>query len=143
MKTWCHHVLYIDDDADDKEVFRDAVTQLNSHVICNFSCDGLSALQYLQENLMVMPDYIFVDVNMPIMGGLEFLKRLKKIPRLRTIPVIIYSTAPDPQDREEYFRLGANYVIKKPSTFQQLIDLLKSILEEPQNDSIAQSLQLK
>jgi CheY-like chemotaxis protein len=122
------HILYIDDDSEDREIFREAITKISSSYVCNVATDGSQAIQALEE-FVVMPDYIFVDVNMPVMNGRQFLETVKNTPRLRSIPVIMYSTTSFAQERNDYFRLGAKDVLVKPNTFNDICILLKSVID--------------
>ena len=122
------HILYIDDDLEDREIFRDAITQISPAYVCNVATDGRQGFQILQD-FVVMPDFIFVDVNMPVMNGRQFLEKVKSTPTFRSIPVIMYSTTSFAQERVEYFKLGAKDVLVKPNTFREICDLLKSVID--------------
>ena len=80
------HILYIDDDLEDREIFREAISEIGPGYVCNVATDGSQGLQILQD-FVVMPDFIFVDVNMPVMGGRQFLEKVKSTPTLRSIPI--------------------------------------------------------
>lgn len=121
------HILYIDDDQEDREIFQEAISEIGPYV-CNVAVDGKQGIDAL-ENFVVMPDYIFVDVNMPVMNGKQFLEKVKETPRLRSIPVIMYSTTNYAQERIEYFNLGARDVLVKPNTFHDICQLLRSVIE--------------
>jgi CheY-like chemotaxis protein len=82
----------------------------------------------LLDERVLIPDYIFVDINMPVMSGREFLNIVKNTPRLRTIPVFMYSTSSLPQERTVYISLGAREVFTKPSAFEGIKDLLLNVL---------------
>lgn len=53
-----------------------------------------------------MPNLIFLDVNMPVMNGKQFLSVIKQIPRLKSIPIIMYSTTSHQEEMKEYFKMG-------------------------------------
>jgi CheY-like chemotaxis protein len=108
-------VLYVDNDVDDHEIFCETIHRLNPETLCAVLPDGKQALAYL-ENTILLPDYIFLDVNMPIMGGVEFLQRVKKSDRFKKIPIIMYSTTKDHEAVELCKRLGALDFIVKAST---------------------------
>jgi CheY-like chemotaxis protein len=132
------HILYIDDDLEDREIFQEAISQIGPEYVCNVVTDGMQGLRAL-EDLIVMPDFIFVDVNMPVMNGKQFLEKVKTTPRLRSIPVIMYSTTSYAQERSEYFRLGAKAVLIKPNTFHDICDLLRSVIEDgPRKEELQQ-----
>jgi CheY-like chemotaxis protein len=75
-----------------------------------------------------LPDYIFVDLNMPRMGGLQFLKEIKQTETLKHIPVIIYSTSSNPGDIAKTRELGAVSFVTKPSRFSDLCNFLQSLI---------------
>lgn len=134
------HILYIDDDLEDREIFREAIYEIGPSYVCNVATDGQEGILAL-EDFVVMPDYIFVDVNMPVMNGKQFLEKVKNTPRLRSIPVIMYSTTSYSQERTEYFNMGASDVLVKPNTFHGICQLLKTIIEEGRaNDRLAQAV---
>lgn len=94
--------------------FKEAVNQLNSSVIVKEAEDGEVALTLLAEERDHLPDYIFLDLNMPRKDGRAVLKALKNDPELRKIPVFILSTSSDAKDKEDVRLLGANSFITKP-----------------------------
>lgn len=106
----------IDDDLDDQEIFMLALKDLDKPIDCVTAEDGAMALQILRDDPAFIPDYIFLDLNMPRMDGKQCLSEIKKDTRLRGIPVIIYSTSSDPRDIQETKQLGASdYIIKQTS----------------------------
>ncbi len=121
-------VLLIDDDNDDVELFTEAIHQLSPDITCWSAKDGAHALQMLNGELVVLPDYIFLDVNMPIMGGQECLSEIKSNPRLRNIPVFMYSTTSNDREIEKMKAIGAKDFVVKPPNFNHLVALLKSVL---------------
>jgi CheY-like chemotaxis protein len=115
--------LLIDDDVDDQEIFMLALTQIGDQFNCLAVNNGYEALQQLKKQ-SILPDYIFLDLNMPRMNGKECLKELKKNDRLTNIPVIIYSTSSSLNDINDTRRLGAADFITKPFSIKDLIDAL-------------------
>lgn len=122
------YFLIVDDDADDREFFKEAVTQLNSSAIVKEAEDGEVALTLLAQDRGHLPDYIFLDLNMPRKDGRAVLKALKKDPELRKIPVFILSTSSDPKDKEETRLLGANSFITKPYQMKDWGTKIQSVL---------------
>jgi CheY-like chemotaxis protein len=125
-------ILFIDDDPEDTELFCEAVAYLNRSEFINgpkedIECipvnDGCQAIELI-PTLKRKPDYIFLDINMPLMNGRECLKYLKTNPDLATIPVIMLSTTFRPDDENEFKTLGAVDCIKKPGSFNELARLL-------------------
>ena len=109
----------IDDDIDDREMFEIAVQGLEKTIEVHAATDCSEALRMLRTEDRFVPDFIFLDLNMPGLGGKECLPEIKKIPRLSHVPVIIYSTSSTQNDRRETLSLGAaDYIIKEPSIAQ-------------------------
>ena len=120
------NLLLIDDDAEDQEIFISAVGNISQSVTCVAMADAGIALQKLQANEL-NPDVIFLDLNMPIMSGQEFLSRLKKVEQLQSIPVIIFSTSASPETIAFTKELGADNFITKPNSFNELVKILTSV----------------
>ena len=120
----------IDDDADDHEIFSFAMEKADNSVQCVFANDGVNALEKINSEKDFIPDYIFIDMNMPRMNGKQCLKELKKIERLKSTPVFMYSTSADPAEIEENLKLGATDFILKPSDVSVLTDILAKIVRK-------------
>jgi CheY-like chemotaxis protein len=123
------YILFIDDDTDDKEIFLEAIHELNPDVHCESASNGAEALEILMQQ-DALPRYIFLDINMPIMDGKSFLEEIKADNRLKNIPVVIYSTTSDQHELSELRTLGADY-IGKPASFEVLKKLLSVYLRVP------------
>ncbi|MCC7030520.1 MAG: response regulator, partial [Chitinophagaceae bacterium] len=89
--------------------------------------DGLSQLR---SNAAELPDYIFLDLNMPGMNGKECLEVIKKDRILSSIPVIIYSTSSSKTDRDETLSQGASYFLTKPSEFRNICAAISNIMQQ-------------
>ena len=120
-------VLFIDDDYDDYLIFCEALHATNAEAHCEYKENGAAALTFLEEQLDSLPDYIFLDVHMPVMDGIECLRRIKMDEHLRQIPVILFSSSVDPRKKHTYKHLGAEDFIIKPSRFNDIVDFLKSL----------------
>jgi CheY-like chemotaxis protein len=119
--------LIIDDDPDDQEIFLICLDQLNSNVHCTANSDSVDAITKLDANLAYTPDYIFVDMNMPKMNGIECLKKLRSIARLNNTQIYMYSTTADGRAVEESKLYGANDFIIKPVRTADLKEKLSAI----------------
>lgn len=120
--------LYIDDDAEDIEIFQEALLSVDPTAIFYTASDGYEGFKVL-EQITVIPDFIFLDVNMPRMGGKEFLSQIKKRVTFRSIPVIMYSTTSHREEILAYKKLGAYDFIKKPDSFEALRQTLRDIIK--------------
>jgi CheY-like chemotaxis protein len=116
--------LFVDDDIDDQEIFSFALECLNKAAKIITAKDGVEALKIVHDNSTFSPDCIFLDLNMPRMGGKECLQELRKIPRLKEVPIFIYTTSSQEKDRLDTQKFGASdFISKEPS-----IELLKVAL---------------
>jgi len=123
------NVLYVDDDAEDKEFFVEALKEIDDSIHCNTASNGLEALDYLTQK-QELPSCIFLDINMPLMDGKTCLAEIKKEARLIGIPVIMYSTTSDTNQIRECYKLGAFDFLIKPNTLQKLSEDLTSIFAQ-------------
>jgi CheY-like chemotaxis protein len=123
-------VLLVDDDEDDRTLFTEALAVLDKSIQCWTAVDGKHALDLLMYDLVVLPDVIFVDLNMPKMNGLEFLMSVKKHRGYKNIPVIIYTTSSNPEDIRKSKDLGAVDFVTKPSDFDALYQKLIAVLNK-------------
>lgn len=119
----------IDDDIDDQKIFSIITEEVDNSIICSFANDGVDALEKL-THCEVIPDLIFLDVNMPRMDGLECLRKIKKNDRLKNIPVYMYSTTADPTTVTLTKRLGVKDFIVKPNNINELVNILTNIYSQ-------------
>lgn len=120
-------ILLIDDDADDSELFFDALQEVAPGIRFHRAPDGLGGLAFLAE-ADLRPDLIMLDINMPRMDGWECLGRLKSLPATAAIPVIMYSTSSLQREKELAEKLGAAGFITKPETFSGIKNMIRNIL---------------
>lgn len=112
----------IEDDQDDQEVFGMALRTVNASSTIVYAFDGVEALEKLRNSGLQDVDFIFLDLNMPRMNGKQFLVEVKRDPSLKHIPVIIYSTSSDANDKEETKSLGAFEFMTKPPYLVSLLN---------------------
>lgn len=126
-------ILLIDDDTEDQEIFLDAMQEVDPRIHCTFANDAEAALKQLNEEIIIRPDILFIDLNMPKINGKQLLKEIKSSEQLKGIPVIMYSTFFGPQDIEEITSLGAVHYMIKATRFIELCNALKYILSKNWN----------
>jgi CheY-like chemotaxis protein len=124
-----NRVFFIaDDDQDDQELFIGALQQIDGSCICLTAFDGEDAIQKL-TTATVLPDIIFLDLNMPKINGKQCLANIKGSPVLQKVPVIIYSTSADQKEIQETELLGAAFFLQKPNRFTDLCTALEKIVQ--------------
>ena len=123
-------LLIIDDDPDDRELFCDALKEVDGSAICHTCKNGLEALEMLRSERMPAPDYIFLDLNMPIISGKQCLRELKKIKRLEHSHIVIYTTSKLTDDFSETLNMGAMHFLTKPTKFADLCGAISNVLSD-------------
>lgn len=120
-------VMLADDDIDDRELFQETITRINSQVHVQTVSDGSQLLALLNNTKTTLPDIVFLDLNMPGKNGLDCLREIKSSSRLKELPVVIYSTSAHMRDISETYCHGANLYIKKPNSFNGLMAVIKAV----------------
>lgn len=122
-------ILIADDDADDREIIRDAfMSHEPNHNNYIFIENGEELLSYL-ESTSALPSLIMLDLNMPGKDGREALREIKANEFFRSIPTIVFTTSSSHRDKQMVYDLGANCFITKPDTFNRLVDITSSIIK--------------
>ena len=127
-------LLLIDDDHDDHEFFLEAIKEIDSSITCTTFFDGEQALGQLKNTGSEVPDLIILDTNMPKLNGKQILAELKRIPNLRDVPVVMYSTFFSDRDNLELTNLGAMHYLSKPYKFEEFRSSLEELLQR-KNDA--------
>ncbi|MGE6356009.1 response regulator [Flavobacterium sp. NPDC079362] len=123
-------IYMADDDSDDREFFADALSEIERDVILKQAPDGM----HLMESLLTLseselPDFIFLDINMPGKTGLECLQEIRNLSGgLKEVNIVMLSTSSDPENIRRASELGATFYAVKPSCFERLKSLLEEVL---------------
>jgi CheY-like chemotaxis protein len=125
------YLLLVDDDQDDQQIFAEALENVAPEIQIITASNGLEAMHKLNTPKAKQPDIIFLDLNMPMMNGKEFLEELKKTKSFSHIPVVIYTTSSRREDEEDTLALGAAHFLVKPHDYSELCRQIKQVLERP------------
>ena len=126
-------LLMADDDLDDQMLAREALAEARLVNSLYFVEDGEELLDYLHnrgkyaEQPSPRPGLILLDLNMPKKDGRQALKEIKEDVELRRIPVVVLTTSDADEDIFRTYELGVNSYIKKPVTFEGLVEVMKSL----------------
>ncbi len=121
-------ILLVDDDSDDRNTFKDALSELKIGTNLTLLEDGRNLLEYLENPDNKKPDILFLDLNMPYNTGVECLIELRQYSKFNDLSIAIYSTSSTDKDIEETFINGANIYIKKPNDFAKLKKILNDVV---------------
>lgn len=125
MKVNDLNILLADDDTDDCLLFKEAVTTIIPSGNFTAVHDGEQLMQLLGNETAKLPDVLFLDLNMPRKNGFECLTEIKQNKKLKDLPVVILSTSNCTDDMHILFKTGADIYIRKPSNFDQLVQVIE------------------
>ena len=124
------NIFVAEDDADDRTFFEDALKEINIPSQLTLSSNGLELMSNLETlTAHPPPDVIFLDLNMPFKSGIECLKEIRDTPKLKDIPIVMFSTTSNPDAVEATYSLGANFFLRKPNSHQLLIKTIQTVLK--------------
>ena len=123
-------ILIVDDDVEDVHFIKRAFKKNNvsNPLLSVFS--GEEALEFLSQLDASQHDYpglLLLDLNMPGVGGMETLRRIKQNGRWRQIPVVIFTTSKAQEDIDTSYRLGANSFVSKPFGLEGLVGVVAEL----------------
>ena len=121
------HILLAEDDVDDCLFFKEALAELPITTRLTTVPNGEKLMQWLNETEL-LPDILFLDLNMPRKNGFECLTEIKQNKKLKNLPVIIFSTSFEQEVVNLLYRNGAQFFIRKPSEFAQFKKIIKHTL---------------
>ena len=128
MNTDFINICLADDDEDDRLFFTDAFDELRINTKVSTFNDGVELMNYLNNEDSILPNVLFLDLNMPKKNGVECLLEIKQNEKFSDIAIAIYSTSSSEEHIEETFINGANIYIKKPNDFEKLKKILSEVV---------------
>lgn len=127
-------ILIADDDEEDVMLSRDALKESRLANDLHIVKDGEELTDYLYRkgkyadpSTSPRPGLILLDLNMPKKDGREALREIKQDPELRRIPIVVLTVSDADEDIYESYDLGVNSYVKKPVTFESLVNVMKAI----------------
>ncbi len=124
-------LLYVEDNEDYVNFVGRAVKKINESISYDYVTDGKDAFEYFQNTSVsgAPARMILLDVNLPGMSGIELLRKIRSIPSLKYIPVIMFSTSDNPDDIRNSYDNGANAYLTKPNGLAPLTEAMKKICD--------------
>jgi len=134
MKPRAFTILMAEDDDEGRRLAHEAVQEGKLGHELRFVVNGEELLDYLrhrnryaESEAAPRPGLILLDLNMPRLDGREALAEIKRDPELRQIPVVVLTSSRADEDVFRSYDLGVNSYIIKPMTFDELVDLLRTL----------------
>jgi CheY-like chemotaxis protein len=121
-------ILLVEDDNVDAMTVKRAMRDLQVGHSVIHSVNGEEAMKYLTTSDTEKPFLILLDLNMPKMSGIEFLKVIKTHQELKTIPIIVLTTSKEKRDVLESFELGAAGYMVKPVDYSKFVEILGKVM---------------
>ncbi len=120
MTSHSINILLADDDKDDCMFFKEALEELQLQTKLTTVHDGEQLMQLLTNKSNELFHVLFLDLNMPRKSGATCLQEIKRNKKLKSLPVIIFSTSHNEHIADLFYKNGAQYYICKPADFSQL-----------------------
>ncbi len=120
-------VLLADDDADDRMFFQDAIEEIEVQINLVTVKDGQELMSFLEREAIMVPHVLFLDLNMPFKNGLQCLQDIRSNSSMTDVCIVLYSTTARKSDINAGFDWGANFFIRKPSSFTELKRILSKL----------------
>ena len=122
-------IFVVDDDEDDQFVIRQVLAQHTPRAAIKVLSDGEALLKALAQ-APSLPHLVLLDLNMPRMGGLEALDRIRANPQYATVPIIVLTTSDSVEDRAGALNLKADGYLVKPATISGLTQLILTLKQQ-------------
>ena len=129
LKSTRLNAILVEDNPDDRRLFENAFSETWMKSSLLLFRDGLQFLNYLNRAGAPIPDIIFLDLDMPVMGGLAALGHLRRSAKYSAVPVAIYSHSSSETDILDALEIGANVYITKPENYEKLRGLIKEVIQ--------------
>lgn len=127
MRTYLRNIYLADDDRDDVDFFEYTLMKICPECKLTIAHNGEELVNKLQ-NVTIPPDLVFIDINMPLLSGLEALEKIKEFNFIKTTPIIVYSTSANEADVRKALEIGATSYVVKPPDIDKLSNLIEKIL---------------
>ncbi len=120
-------ILLLEDDLVDQESVKRAFKALRITNPLAITNNGEEGFAHLRNKANRLPCLILLDIKMPRMGGIEFLDEIKKDEQLKQIPVVMFTSSKEEQEKITSFKLGVAGFIVKPSVQEQFLEAIRTI----------------
>ncbi|MDH5604173.1 MAG: response regulator [Cyclobacteriaceae bacterium] len=120
-------ILLVEDDLVDSMTVKRALKELNVSNTVIHARNGEEAIHYLHGEANEKPCLILLDINMPKMNGIEFLKERKSNSDINIIPTIVLTTSNDDKDKFNSFSLNIAGYMVKPVDYRKFVEVMKAI----------------
>ncbi|HUR11540.1 MAG TPA: response regulator [Flavitalea sp.] len=114
MQCQAKHIILAEDDEDDSQFFEEALKYVTDPPSLVLAKDGVELTDFLHD-AEILPDVVFLDLNMPRKNGAQCLLEIRKQKEFQHLPVVVLSTSNNADIIEKMYESGANLYVQKPS----------------------------
>jgi CheY-like chemotaxis protein len=125
MKT---NVFLAEDDIDDIAFFTDIISEISSSISVTVAKNGLELMSLL-ETAQQHPDFIFLDLNMPVKTGFECINEIRSNDKWKSVKIVILSTSSYREQTKDVYKLGADLYLQKPNSYSTFKEILSKCLQ--------------
>ena len=122
------NLFLAEDDIEDMELFIDIISGIQPDTQISVAKNGIELMRLLESEKQ-LPDFIFLDLNMPLKNGIECLQEIKKSTKWKHIKTVILSTSCNHEQKSELYNLGADLCLQKPNSFSTFQNTLSKCLQ--------------
>ena len=121
-------ILLVDDNRDEVDLALLALQRVSRNLVVATADNGQAALDMIL-NVQKRPDLVLLDLNLPMLSGLEVLRQARASGPARQLPIVMLTTSQDPRDEAHAVQAGCDGFFIKPLSFQESISLLRGVLD--------------
>ena len=123
-----HKILIVDDDRDDQYRLKKIMTSVVPTALIAQAYNGDECLRYLEAHAHDLPSLITIDLNMPLVNGIEAISQIKANPAVQHIPLVMLTTSDRATDKGAAMAAGANEYVVKPVIYEELQQAVAGIV---------------
>jgi CheY-like chemotaxis protein len=120
-------IFLAEDDEDDVVIFNEILLDIGKEINMTVAVNGFELMRLLQ-NARVLPELIFLDLNMPLKNGFQCLEEIRSNGDWKDIRIIMYSTSAQPQQIEKAYKQGADLYLQKPTSYTEFKQAIENCL---------------
>lgn len=121
-------ILVADDDIDDQSMISGSFQDMDHNCLVEIVSDGMQAIKRLENTSLQQPCLVVLDLNMPVLNGMETLTRIRQQPSLQGIPIVVFTTSDSNESRKQSITLGAMDYLVKPNDYAGLMDVTAKMM---------------
>ena len=121
-------ILVADDDIDDQSMISGSFQDMDHNCLVEIVSDGMQAIKRLENTSLQQPCLVVLDLNMPVLNGMETLTRIRQQPSLQSIPIVVFTTSDSNESRKQSITLGAMDYLVKPNDYAGLMDVTAKMM---------------